>query len=112
MFVMAICAGAIATHSLVPPTPGPLGMADTLGLDLGTAIVFGLLLGILPVTAALMVAPRFAKRVAAEPPADPADLDPGLDLDRADGGASPPGPLRLPVSHRAEAPSARPAPSS
>ena len=101
MFVMAICAGAIATHSLVPPTPGPLGMADTLGLDLGTAIVFGLLLGIFPVAAALVVAPRFAKRVAAEPPADPADL--GLDLDRADGGAGRPGlfaslfPIALPV---------------
>ena len=72
MFVMAICAGAIATHSLVPPTPGPLGMADTLGLDLGTAIGFGLLLGILPVTAALLAAPRFAKSVKVEPSADAA----------------------------------------
>lgn len=71
MFVMAICAGAIATHSLVPPTPGPLGMADTLGLDLGTAIGFGLLLGILPVTAALLIAPRFARRVTVEPSSDP-----------------------------------------
>ncbi|MYF78017.1 MAG: GntP family permease, partial [Acidobacteria bacterium] len=45
MFVMAICAGAVATHSLVPPTPGPLGMADTLGLGLGAAIGFGRLRG-------------------------------------------------------------------
>lgn len=67
MFVMAICAGAIATHSLVPPTPGPLGMADNLGLDLGTAIGFGLLLGILPVTAALLAAPRFARGMDVEP---------------------------------------------
>lgn len=67
MFVMAICAGAIATHSLVPPTPGPLGMADTLNLEPGTAIGFGLLLGILPVAAALLIAPRFARKVAADP---------------------------------------------
>ena len=72
MFVMAICAGAIATHSLVPPTPGPLGMADNLQLDLGTAIGFGLLLGILPVTAALLTAPRFAKSVKVEPSSDAA----------------------------------------
>lgn len=70
LFVMAICAGAIATHSLVPPTPGPLGMADTLGLDLGTAIGFGLFLGIVPVTGALLLAPRFARRMTAEPLAD------------------------------------------
>ena len=67
MFVMAICAGAVATHSLVPPTPGPLGMADTLGLDLGTAIGFGLLLGILPVTATLLAAPLFARGMDVEP---------------------------------------------
>ena len=67
MFVMAICAGAIATHSLVPPTPGPLGMADTLGLELGTAIRFGLLLGILPTAAALLAAPLFARGMNVEP---------------------------------------------
>ena len=67
MFVMAICAGAVATHSLVPPTPGPLGMADNLGLDLGTAIGFGLLLGVLPVTATLLIAPRFARSLNVEP---------------------------------------------
>ena len=77
MFVMAICAGAIATHSLVPPTPGPLGMADNLGLDLGTAIGFGLLLGILPVTAALLAAPRFARGMDVQPDrAGVTDTDP------------------------------------
>ena len=71
MFVMAICAGAVATHSLVPPTPGPLGMADNLGLDLGTAIGFGLLLGILPVTATLLIAPRFVRGRNVEPAETP-----------------------------------------
>ena len=67
LFVMAICAGAIATHSLVPPTPGPLGMADQLGLDLGSAIGFGLLLGILPVSLALLAAPFFVRGMTAAP---------------------------------------------
>lgn len=68
VFVMAICAGAIATHSLVPPTPGPLAMAATLGIGLGAAVGFGLLLGILPVSAALLAARFFARGVRAEPP--------------------------------------------
>ena len=98
MFVMAICAGAIATHSLVPPTPGPLGMADTLQLDLGTAIGFGLLLGILPVTAALLIAPRFARGMNVEPGRTEA-----TDSDRAPTDAVRPGlfasvfPIALPV---------------
>ncbi len=40
-FVMAISAGAAATHSLVPPTPGPLIIADNLGIDLGTMMLIG-----------------------------------------------------------------------
>lgn len=48
-YVMAIAAGGVITHSLVPPTPGPLVMVETLpGLDLGTAIGLGFLLGLLP----------------------------------------------------------------
>ena len=39
LYITAIISGAIVTHSLVPPTPGPLLMADRLGLDLGVAIV-------------------------------------------------------------------------
>ncbi len=41
LFLMSICAGAVVTHSLVPPTPGPLAMAANLDLDLGTMILAG-----------------------------------------------------------------------
>lgn len=48
LYVMAICAGGVVTHSLVPPTPGPLVMLEKLdiGLHLGTAILGGFLLGL------------------------------------------------------------------
>ncbi len=46
LFVMSICAGGAVTHSLVPPTPGPLAMAATLNLDLGVMILAGALIGI------------------------------------------------------------------
>ena len=45
-FVMAISAGAAATHSLVPPTPGPLVIAENLGIDLGTMMLTGAIIAI------------------------------------------------------------------
>jgi gluconate:H+ symporter, GntP family len=44
--VMAIVAGATMTHSLVPPTPGPLFVATQLNVDLGTMIVAGCAVGL------------------------------------------------------------------
>lgn len=42
LYLMAIAAGATATHALVPPTPGPLAMAEFLNVDLGVMILVGL----------------------------------------------------------------------
>ena len=53
LYVLAICAGGVITHGTVPPTPGPLIVAETIKLDLGLAIVGGLLFGILPALAGL-----------------------------------------------------------
>lgn len=39
----ALNAGILATHTMVPPTPGPLAAAGTLGADLGLVIVLGLI---------------------------------------------------------------------
>lgn len=44
--VLAIVAGATMTHSLVPPTPGPLFVADALKVDLATMIGCGLVVGL------------------------------------------------------------------
>lgn len=38
----ALNAGIMATHTMVPPTPGPLAAAGTLGADLGMVILLGL----------------------------------------------------------------------
>ena len=48
-YVVAIAAGAAATHALVPPTPGPLVIAENLSVDLGTMIIIGALVA-LPAT--------------------------------------------------------------
>ena len=41
--VLAIVAGATMTHSLVPPTPGPLFVADAFNVDMATMIGVGLI---------------------------------------------------------------------
>ena len=45
-FVLAISAGAAITHTLVPPTPGPLVIAKTLEIDLGMMIIVGLIVAL------------------------------------------------------------------
>lgn len=39
--IIAIAAGGAVTHTLVPPTPGPLTIAANLGVDLGKMIIIG-----------------------------------------------------------------------
>lgn len=58
LYILAISGGALVTHCLVPPTPGPLIMAETLKIDLGVAIMGGLALGILPTIGVYLVARR------------------------------------------------------
>lgn len=41
-YILAIAAGGAITHTLVPPTPGPLLMAQTLNVDLGLMIMVGM----------------------------------------------------------------------
>ncbi len=41
LYILAIAAGGAITHTLVPPTPGPLIMATTLGIDIGVMILVG-----------------------------------------------------------------------
>ncbi len=45
-YAMCIAAGGVVTHSLVPPTPGPLVMADNLGIDVGVMILVGSLVSL------------------------------------------------------------------
>ena len=56
----ALSGGLYATHCLVPPTPGPIAMAGTLGADLGLTILVGLLVSI----PAVLVAIIWAKKVS------------------------------------------------
>ncbi len=45
-YILAIIAGGSMAHSLIPPTPGPLFIAEELGIDLGLMIVGGFVVGL------------------------------------------------------------------
>jgi len=46
LYVTAIVAGAGIAHTLIPPTPGPLFMANELKVDVGLMMLIGLLIGL------------------------------------------------------------------
>lgn len=60
-YIMAIAAGGAITHTLVPPTPGPLVMATTLGIDVGVMILVGGLVA-LPAAIAGLICATLADR--------------------------------------------------
>jgi GntP family gluconate:H+ symporter len=63
---MALSLGLYATHTMVPPTPGPVAAAGLLGADLGLVILWGLLVSAIAFIAGWL----FAAFVAARTPLD------------------------------------------
>jgi GntP family gluconate:H+ symporter len=61
-YVMAMAGAGAITHSLVPPTPGPLFIAKELNIELGFAMMFGLVASILPAYLVLKMASWFDRK--------------------------------------------------
>ncbi|MAD23185.1 MAG: hypothetical protein CMO44_03315 [Verrucomicrobiales bacterium] len=59
LYVIAMAGAGAITHSMVPPTPGPLMIAAGLQLDLGVAMMAGLFASILPALLVLYMARCF-----------------------------------------------------
>lgn len=56
LYILTIVAGATMAHSLVPPTPGPLLVANALGVDLITMIAGGCVIGLFSSSAGYLFA--------------------------------------------------------
>ncbi|MCP4263876.1 MAG: GntP family permease [Planctomycetes bacterium] len=72
LYIMAIVAGATMTHSLVPPTPGPLFVAGALSVNMGLMIIGGIVVGLFTVSAGYLYA-LWANRKWPIPVRDTAD---------------------------------------
>lgn len=55
-YILAIFAGGTMAHSLVPPTPGPLFVAEALGVELGVMMLAGCLVGLFSSSAGYLCA--------------------------------------------------------
>ena len=59
---VALAAGLVITHSLVPPTPGPLGVCGIFGVDVGKFILITIVLAIPMAIACIIYARKFLSK--------------------------------------------------
>jgi Gnt-I system low-affinity gluconate transporter len=64
-FATPLMAGLLVGHAFIPPTPGPIAVAELLQADLGWVIVMGLACGI---PATIVAGPLLANRYRSAPP--------------------------------------------
>ncbi|TAI49058.1 GntP family permease [Flagellimonas allohymeniacidonis] len=70
LYAIPLLAGLAITHAFIPPTPGPIAVADIVGADLGWVILVGFLVGIpTALIAGLWFGKTIAKRIFIEAPA-------------------------------------------
>jgi len=84
---IALGLGLMASHTMVPPTPGPIAAAGILEANLGLVIAFGLPVSLIALAAAIFFASKYASKTYIDPdtgdedttesPTDPAD-SPGI----------------------------------
>lgn len=67
---VALASGLVITHTLVPPTPGPLGVAGTFGVDVGQFILLGIVIALPLAIVALIYAKWLSKRIYQIPSED------------------------------------------
>jgi gluconate:H+ symporter, GntP family len=71
---VALSLGLYATHTMVPPTPGPVAAAGILGADLGLVILWGMVVAFVSLVAGWLFAVLVASRTYISP-----EGGPGLD---------------------------------
>ncbi|MCA9237430.1 MAG: GntP family permease [Planctomycetales bacterium] len=71
VLAVALATGLYTTHVFVPPTPGPLAAAGTLGADVGLVVILGLVAAIPTAGAGLLWALYYASRFSVSPEDQP-----------------------------------------
>jgi GntP family gluconate:H+ symporter len=65
--IVALSLGAMASHALVPPTPGPIATAGILGADLGQVIFWGALVSLTTLIPLYFFVNKFVVKIPLEP---------------------------------------------
>ncbi|MDF2521111.1 MAG: gluconate permease [Clostridia bacterium] len=67
---VSLALGLVITHSLVPPTPGPVGVAGLFGVSVGSIILWGIVMGIPMVLVGIVYAKYIGKQIYQIPSED------------------------------------------
>ncbi len=76
---IALSLGLYATHTMVPPTPGPVAAAGIIGADLGLTIMWGLLVSLFALATGWLFATQVAARVHIDPDGHETAAPPSLE---------------------------------
>lgn len=72
---IALSLGLSSSHTLVPPTPGPIAAAGILGADLGLVIAFGIGVGSVAAVVGWLFATQVASRIYIDPNPELSDAE-------------------------------------
>ena len=70
-YAIPLLAGLAVTHAFIPPTPGPIAVAEIIDVQLGWVILFGFIVGF---PTAIIAGPYFGKYIAKKIHIDPPDI--------------------------------------
>ena len=70
-YAIPLLAGLAVTHSFIPPTPGPVAVAEILGAQLGWIILLGFIVGL---PTAIIAGPLFGKYISKKIHVSPPDF--------------------------------------
>lgn len=70
-YAIPLLAGLAVTHAFIPPTPGPIAVAEIIDVQLGWVILFGFIVGF---PTAVIAGPYFGRYIAKRIHIDPPDI--------------------------------------
>jgi GntP family gluconate:H+ symporter len=94
---VALGLGLTATHTLVPPTPGPVAAAGILNADLGLVILWGMLIAAIALIFGLLFAVKYAAKTFIDPNPEISEADINARLKEAPGVVKSSIPIILPI---------------
>lgn len=74
-YAIPMMAGLAVTHAFIPPTPGPIAVAEIIDVPLGWIIIFGFIIGF---PTAIVAGPWFGKYISNRILIKPPEIDPDL----------------------------------
>jgi GntP family gluconate:H+ symporter len=65
--IVAVSLGAMVSHSLIPPTPGPIATAGILGADLGKVILYGTIISLAALIPVYFFVQKWVTKISVRP---------------------------------------------